>query len=115
MPVLLPERFLRPEQPLLICTARTRLVAQRLTQLPPQGGRLCLRSARQMSGRLALLPTFAQPPISIIAAREKDCHNRDGRFANDVPKRRFSPSSTDGQKPDAVFKFIDCASLPDQN
>jgi len=115
MPLLLPDRFLRPERSLLICTAHTRLVAQWLTRLLPQGGRLCLRSARQMSGHLTLLPTFARRPISTIAAREKDCHNQDGRFANDVPKKRFSPSPTDGQKPDAVFKFIHCASLPDQN
>lgn len=35
MPVLLPDRFLRPERSLLICSARTRPVAERLRRLMP--------------------------------------------------------------------------------
>ena len=35
MPVLLPDRFLRPERSLLICTTKTRAVAERLRRLLP--------------------------------------------------------------------------------
>lgn len=37
MPALLPDRFLRPARTLLVCTARTRPVAERLRRLIPRG------------------------------------------------------------------------------
>lgn len=37
MPILLPDRFLRPERSLLVCTTRSEPVAQRLKRLIPHG------------------------------------------------------------------------------